>query len=64
MDEFTRGFKLVYPDGYVLHGAQFPSGRCVLDDDFSGLVGAAISIDKLPQRRPGDRIVWADGTGP
>lgn len=46
----ARVFRVVYPDGYVLHGVQFPSGRCILDDTHSGLVEAATAIEylKLP----------------
>jgi len=62
-DEFAQGFRLVYPDGYYLHGARFPSGRCVLDDEVGGLVAAAVDIDHLSFRRPGDRIEW-DGPAP
>lgn len=58
-DQYARGFRLVYPDGYAIDGVQFPSGRCVLDDE-SGLVEAAVDIDSLSLRRPGDRIEWAD----
>lgn len=58
--EFARAFRIVYPDGFTLDGAQFPSGRCVVDDETSGLVEAATDIDQLRIRRPGDRIEWAD----
>jgi hypothetical protein len=58
--EFARAFRVVYPDGFTLDGAQFPSGRCVVDDRGGGLVEAATDIDSLGVRRPGDRIEWAD----
>lgn len=56
---WTRVFRIVYPDGFTLDGAQFPSGRCVVDDTVNGLVGAATDIEHLALRRPGDRIEWA-----
>lgn len=43
----ARVFRVVYPDGYVLHGVQFPSGRCILDDTLTGLVEAATAIEHL-----------------
>lgn len=62
--EMTRGFRIVFPDGYVLHGAQFPSGRCVLDDTHSGLIEASVSIAMLPMaQKPLARIEWGDGAG-
>lgn len=62
----ARGFRIVYPDGYVIDGAQFPSGRCVLDDPTSGLIEAAVSFDELPlvKRTLGGaqigRVEWGD----
>lgn len=36
---------------YVLHGAEFPSGRCViLDDPEHGLAAAATSVEALLER--------------
>lgn len=57
---WSRPFRVVFPDGYVLHGVEFPSGRVVLDDLVSGLVEAATAIEHL--RLPGElgQIVWAD----
>lgn len=62
---YTRGFKIVFPDRYEVDGAQFPSGRCVLDDSTSGLVQAAVSLEELPLVRdyPLGQVVWADHAG-
>lgn len=54
-----RTFTVTFPDGHVLHGVQFPSGRCVLDDSFNGLVEAATAFENL--KLPGDHgsVEWA-----
>lgn len=62
--QMTRGFRMVFPDGYVLHGAQFPSGRCVLDDTHSGLVHGSVSLAQVQAMWPLARIEWAEGRPP
>jgi hypothetical protein len=47
----------------VLHGVQFPSGRCVLDDEQHGLFGAATTFDGL-DLPPGAVVEWQDGGQP
>jgi hypothetical protein len=53
-EQFAEPFNLhiTGPDGaYVLHGVEFPSGRCViLDDPEYGLATAATSIEALLER--------------
>lgn len=57
---FARAFKVTYPDGTVHSGAQFPSGRCVLDAAPNGLIHAAAVFAHL--RLPPDaEVEWADG---
>lgn len=60
---YARPFRI--PDevsGTVLHGAEFPSGRCVVDaDDTLGTsIHAALAIEHLPMAA-GATIEWADG---
>lgn len=57
--EWVRAFRVLLPGGGHWHGAQFPSGRCVVDNDRTGLVDAATDIHelRLPQ---GARIEWQD----
>lgn len=61
MGEFARAFKVTFPDGFYVDGVQFPSGRCVLDDNVSGLIQAATSLEELPMVRdyPLSTVVWA-----
>lgn len=58
----SRTFRVIYPDGYTLHGVQFASGRCVLDDDVSGLVEAAMQLGDLKLVNALARIEWDDET--
>lgn len=62
---FTRGFRIEFPDGFHVDGAQFPSGRVVLDDVTTGLIEAAVSLDDLATLRGRllAQVVWADGGG-
>jgi hypothetical protein len=45
--DFARGFRLTFPDGTQLDGAQFPSGLVVTAHRDEGLRTAAISIGHL-----------------
>lgn len=54
----ARVFRVVYPDGYTLHGVQFPSGRCILDDTLTGLVEAATAIEHLKLPGKYGAIEW------
>jgi hypothetical protein len=45
--QYPRGFRAVWPDGFVVHGVQFPSGRCVVDSPAGGLWKAAVSFEAL-----------------
>lgn len=56
----TRTFTVRFADGYVLHGVQFPSGRCVLDDSFNGLVEAATAFENLQLPSAHSVVEWAD----
>lgn len=59
--QYSRGFRIVYPDGFVLHGTQFPSGRCIVDDLVTGLIEAAVSLEALSQmQNPLARVHWSD----
>lgn len=66
MSEFARAFKVTFPDGIpgdlVIHGVQFPSGRCVLDGDRFGLT-AATSFENL-EIPAGAKVEWQDGGQP
>ncbi|MFD8866045.1 hypothetical protein ACFV1F_17000 [Streptomyces sp. NPDC059590] len=65
MNQFARGFRLHLPDGRTLDGAQFPSGRCVLDDPERGLVTAAVSIEALLEgESESARVEWPDQPSP
>lgn len=65
MAQFTRGFRLHLPDGRTLDGAQFPSGRCVLDDPGLGLIKAAVSVEALLEGELSDaRVEWPDQPSP
>lgn len=55
-DERVRPFWLIHDNGDVLHGAQFPSGRVVVDSEHH-LVNAATDIDHL-STGDGWRIEW------
>lgn len=60
MPEFARPFRLRQPDGRVIHGAEFPSGRVAVDDR-AGFY-TAVSLGELITSVPsGTRIEWADG---
>lgn len=54
----TRVFTLHMPDGAVLHGAQFPSGRCVVDDTQNGLVEGAVTYDDLQTAKAAVCVDW------
>jgi len=58
---YARGFRLVTPDGDFYDGAQYPSGRVVLDHPERGLVAAAVSVDALLERAglTGSSVYWA-----
>ncbi|MGC9540203.1 hypothetical protein [Streptomyces sp. UG1] len=60
MPEFARLFRLHQPDGRVLHGAEFPSGRVAVDDRMGFYT--AVDLSELIASVPsGTRIEWADG---
>lgn len=60
MANFTRGFRLHLPDGRTLDGAEFPSGRCVVENLEHDIWLAALSVDVLTEESfPGARIEWA-----
>lgn len=66
MSEFARPFRVTYPDGEVLDGVQFPSGRCVVDthDPFSsrGFVEVSTGFKHLESVAVAGAVVeWADG---
>ncbi|MFI1767485.1 hypothetical protein ACH41H_36300 [Streptomyces sp. NPDC020800] len=61
IEAFTRGFRLLLPDGQHLDGAQFPSGRAlVVDDPANGLATAATLLEHLLAGYHGARIEWPD----
>lgn len=69
MSEFARPFRITYPDGEVLDGVQFPSGRCAVDtrDPFSSrsFVELATAFEHLKSIvREGAVVEWADGGQP
>ncbi|MFJ6841397.1 hypothetical protein ACIQRE_01870 [Streptomyces griseoluteus] len=55
---FTRGFRLQLEGGRHLDGAEFPSGRVLVDDPEAGLATAAVSLDELLKVYPGARVEW------
>lgn len=62
-DQFPRGFRAVWPDGFVVHGVEFPSGRCVIDSPADNrLLTVAVSFEAL-QLHPSAKIEW-DVHGP
>lgn len=60
MPDFARPFRLHHPDGRVLDGAQFLSGRVAVDDR-TGFYTAVSVNDLLAGEPNGTRIEWADG---
>ena len=68
MTEFARPFRITFPDGEVLDGVQFPSGRCVVDthDPFSsrGFIELARAFEHLKcVQGDGAVVEWADEGG-
>lgn len=62
MSDFARPFKVSnlpgFLEGHVMHGVQFPDGRCVLALTFGGFDGAT-AFEHLPL--PPEAVVeWAD----
>ena len=59
--EWTKAFRIAFPDGFTMDGAQFPQGICVLADRVSGLSTAAFSLEDLPQLKdfPEATVEWA-----
>lgn len=53
---FARGFRLQMADGRTLDGAQFPSGRCVVDDPDVGLITATTEVVIRTEEA---RVEWA-----
>lgn len=66
---FARGFKLhldATDDGAprVLDGAQFPSGRCIVDDRAMGIVQITAAVEILTDEVfAGARVEWAEEDG-
>lgn len=60
---FARPFRINLPDGREIDGVEFPSGRVVLDDIRTGLIGGYISIEHVAVG-PDDQIEWADKPTP
>lgn len=66
--QFARPFNLHVTDrdgSYVLHGAQFPSGRVITDHSEWGFATAAVSVEALLESFANDAeasavIRWAD----
>lgn len=62
-EQWARPFRVFYPTGGtetdVVHGVQFPSGRCVLDHESRGLYYAAVSFDALDLGDDAE-VEWAD----
>lgn len=57
MTNFTRGFRLHLPDDTILHGAEFPSGRVVIDRPEIGAFFAAVSLAVVTDEEfPGSRV--------
>ena len=56
----TRSFRIVYPDGRTLHGAQFPNGHVIVADNEHGLWDAATAIEHLASRAADlrGRVEW------
>jgi hypothetical protein len=67
VSEFARAFNVTFPDGIpedqVLHGVQFPDGRCVLDDKLSVGFFVTVSFQDL-ELRDGAKVEWQDGGQP
>lgn len=59
---FARAFNITWPDSdQMAHGVQFPSGRCVLDDEHAGLYRVAVSIKSLLELiSDGAVITWRE----
>lgn len=58
---YARAFRITFVDGFVVDGAQFPSGRCVTDVDSFGLWRAATTFAELPDPGKFATVTWADG---
>lgn len=56
MNGFTRGFRLHAANGDTYDGAEFPSGRVVIDHADYGLMDVATSLDALLEVFPGARV--------
>lgn len=59
-NQWARAFRVTYPDGFQLHGVQFPSGRCIIDGHDSFAEGAT-AFEHLTLVKPLGVIEWADG---
>lgn len=58
---FARAFRVHTTDGETYDGAQFPSGRCITEDDL-GFAVVAITLDALLEHYPDAHVEWAPTT--
>lgn len=56
---FARRFTVRRPGHPDLHGIEFPSGRVLADDPYTGLV-AAVTVGALTDDDPHATVHWAD----